>query len=301
LAILYDTIKSKIVVDNLPDAFLAGQLKNLNWADFLWRPIQNKKSYVIGYQTELQNINLKLYGSEMHIENSLQKFYMGNNYQDFTFTQVLTALDTLNSKLPIDIYKTTLLRADIGVVINHDTNQECNRWLDYKSKLPNAMIKRNTIYGSEFRQTNNKFKGYNKTFEAQQTADIKLQEQLMRVELTGNSRYYNKRTNPIGIYTIQDLIDPIKFQLLASELLNFYISIKKKPNLDFSNWTTKDTRLYGYMNNPDTAKAMKQYHKETHKKERCQYLKLLSKHQDSAQENIVLEKLKSKVIFSINN
>ena len=163
------------------------------------------------------------------------------------------------------------------------------------------MIKRNTIYGSEFRQTNNKFKGYNKTFEAKQTADIKLQEQLMRIELTGNNRYYNKRTNPLGIYTVQDLIDPLKYQLLASELLNFYTSIRKKPNLDFSKWTTKETRLYGYMNNSDTATAMKQYHKETHKKERGQYLKLLSKHQDTEQENIVLEKLKAKANFSINN
>jgi hypothetical protein len=46
---------------------------------------------------------------------------------------------------------------------------------------------------------------------------------------------------------------------------------------------------------------MKQYHKETHKKERGQYLKLLSKHQDTEQENIVLEKLKAKANFSINN
>jgi hypothetical protein len=301
LAILFDTTKSKILVENLPDVFFSEKLRNIDWAGFRWRPIQNKKAYVIGYQTELQNINLRLYGSELHIENSLQKFYMGNNYQDFTFTQVLTAFEKLNKQLPVDIYKSTKARVDVGVVIKHDTNQECSRWLDYKSKLPNAMIKRNTIYGSEFRQTNNKFKGYNKTYEALQTADVKLKEQLMRVELTGNNRFYNKRTNPIGIYTIQDLIDPIKFQLLASELLNFYASIKKKPNLDFSKWNTKETRLYGYMNNADSAKAMKKFHKETHKKERGEYLKLLSKYQNVEQEKIVFDKLKEKVNFSINN
>lgn len=298
---MYDTFKSKTIIDDLPKVFFANKLQNVDWAGFLWRPIQNKKAYVIGYQTELQNINLRLYGGELHIENSLQKFYMGNNYQDFTFAQVLTAFDKLNSKLPVDIYKSTIARVDIGVVINHDTDQECNRWLDYKGKLPNAMIKRSNIYGSEFRQTNNKFKGYNKTFEAFQTADVKLQEQLMRVELTGNNRFYNKRTNPIGIYTVQDLTNPIKYQLLASELLNFYVNIKKKPNLNFTYWTTKETRLYGYMNNSDTAIAMKQYHKETHKKERGQYLKLLSKYQDVEQEKIVFDKLKSKIDFSINN
>ena len=123
MATLYDTIKSKIVIDNLPNEFLAGELKNLKWAGFLWRPIQNKNAYVIGYQTELNNIHPKMYGIELQIENSLQKFYMGNNYQDFSFSQVLTALDKLNSNLPVDIYKTTLLRADFGVVINHDTTQ----------------------------------------------------------------------------------------------------------------------------------------------------------------------------------
>ncbi|MCI2230352.1 hypothetical protein MC378_14325 [Polaribacter sp. MSW13] len=301
MATLYDTIKSKIIIDNLPNEFLAGELKNLKWADFLWRPIQNKNAYVIGYQTELNNIHLKLYGSELQIENSLQKFYMGNNYQDFTFSQVLTALDKLNSNLPIDIYKTTLLRADVGVVINHDTTQETDRWLDYKGTLPIPMIKGNVIYGKEIRKTNYKFKAYNKTFEAQKTTGIKLLNKLMRVELKGNNRYFNNRTNPIGLYTVQDLIDPIKYRLLANELLNFYASIKKKTNLNFSKWSTKETRLYGYMNYEDSAKAMKQHHKETHKKERGQFLKLLTKYQDTTQENIVIDKLKSKIDFSINN
>ena len=276
-------------------------MQNVDWAGFLWRPIQNKKANIIGFQSELQNIHLKLYGSELQIENSLQKFYMGNNYQDFTFSQVLTALDTLNKFLPVDIYKTTLLRADLGMVINHDTTQETDRWLDYKGTLPIPMIKGNVIYGKEIRKTNYKFKAYNKTFEAKKTADIKLEEQLMRVELKGNYRYFNNRANPLGIYTVQDLIDPIKYDLLANEFLNFYVCIHKKTNLDFSNWSTKEIRLHGYMKDADSAKAMKQYHKDTHKKERGQYLKLLSKNQDTEKETVVFNKLKEKVNFSINN
>lgn len=298
---MYDTIKSKVIIDNLPNIFYAGKLQNIDWAGFLWRPIQNKKAFVIGYQTELQNIHLKLYGSELQIENSLQKFLMGNNYQDFTFTQVLTALDTLNKQLPIDLYKTTLSRADVGFVICHDTAQEVNSWLEYKGKRPLPMIKNNRVYGSEFRQTNNKFKAYDKTFEANKTSGIKLNEQLMRVELKGNYRYFNNRKYPIGIYTVQDLIDPIKYKLLANELLNFYSAIKKNANLDFSNWSAKETRLYGYMNYADSAQAMKLHHKETHKKERGQYLKLLSKYKDAEQEKSVFNKLKAKVDFSIRN
>lgn len=298
---MYDTIKSKTVIDNLPKVFFANKLQNVDWAGFLWRPIQNKKANVIGFQSELQNIHLKLYGSELQIENSLQKFFMGNNYQDFTFTQVLTALDTLNNHLPVDIYKTSLSRADVGVVINHDTTQETDRWIDYKSTLPIPMIKGNVIYGKEIRKTNYKFKAYNKTFETKKTADIKLEEQLMRVELKGNYRYFNNRANPLGIYTVQDLINPIKYNLLANELLNFYESINKKTNLDFSDWSAKETRVYGYMNYADSAKAMKLHHKETHKKERGQYLKLLSKHKDAEQEKTVFNKLKAKVDFSIRN
>jgi len=298
---LYDTIKSKVIIDNLPNIFYAGKLQNIDWAGFLWRPIQNKKAFVIGYQTELQNIHLKLYGSELQIENSLQKFFMGNNYEDFTFTQVLTAFDTLNKQLPINLNKTTLLRADIGFVVNHDTAQEVNSWLGYKGKLPLPMIKNNRVYGSEFRQTNNKFKAYDKTFEANKTSGVKLDKQLMRVELKGNNRYFNNRKNPIGIYTVQDLIDPIKYKLLVNELLNFYSAIKKNANFDFSKCSTKETRLYGYMNCDVSAKAMKQHHKETHKKDRSQYLKLLAKHKNSQADNIVLEKLKAKAYYSINN
>ena len=106
MATLYDTFKSKGIVENLPNEFLAGELKYIHWAGYKWRPIDNKKSNVIGYQTNLNNLNLKLYGSELQIENSLQKFFMGNNYENFSFTQVLTAFEKLNKLLPIDIYKT---------------------------------------------------------------------------------------------------------------------------------------------------------------------------------------------------
>ena len=298
---MYDTIISKGLVDNLPKVFLAGELNYIDWAGFEWCPMLSSKNKVKGYSAKLENLSLKMYGSELYVENSLQKFYMGNNYQDFTFTQVLDAFNTLNIKLPINIYNSILIRADVGVVVNHNTEKECSRWLDYKGKLPIPMIRRNTIYGSQFRQTNSKFKAYNKAFETKHTANIKLQEQLMRVELQGNNRYYNKRTNPLGVYTVQDLINPVKFQKLGKILLNFYDTIKKKPNLDFSNWTTKELRLYAYMTNPDTAKAMKQHHKETFKKERNQYLKLLTRHQETTQENVVLEKLQAKVNTIINN
>ena len=281
--------------------FYAGKLQNIDWAGFIWRPIQNKKAFVIGYKTELQNMHLKLYGSELQIENSLQKFFMGNNYQDFTFSQVLTALDTLNNNLPIDLYKSTLLRIDVGLVINHDTEQETKRWLDYKSTLALPMIRKNVIYGSEFRKREYRFKAYDKTFEADKNSGVKLNEQLMRVELQGNHRYFNNRKNPIGIYTVQDLIDHMKYQLLADELLSFYKGINKKTNHDFSNWSTKETRLYGYLNYVDTAKAMKRNHKDSHKKDRSQYLKLLAKHKDLKQENIVLEKLRAKANYSIKN
>ena len=268
MATLYDTFKSKGIVENLPNEFLAGELKYIHWAGYKWRPIDNKKSNVIGYQTNLNNLNLKLYGSELQIENSLQKFFMGNNYENFSFTQVLTAFEKLNKLLPIDIYKTQVKRIDVGAVINHNTEQEYNRWLEYKGKIPIAMIKRNTVYGKEFRQTNNKFKVYDKTFETKQTTDVKLQEALMRLELQGNNRYFNNRTNPIGLYTVADLIDPMKFKLLTTDFLNFYNDIRKKPNFDFSQWSTKEIRLYSYMVNTDTANAMKKYHKGTHKKER---------------------------------
>lgn len=298
---MYDTIKSKTVIDNLPKGFFANKLQNLDWAGFLWRPIQNKYTNIIGHQTELQNLKFRLYGNELQIENSLQKFHTGNNYKDFTYSQVVAAFDKLNNLLPLDIYNMSLMRADAGIVINHNTEQEINRWLEYKGTRPVPMLSRNRVYGSEFRKTDYRFKAYDKTFETQKSTDVRLQEELMRVELQGNSRYFNNRANPLGVHTIRDLIDPIKYELLANEFLKFYKTIKKKPYLDFTTWTTKDLRIYGCMNCADTASAMKLYHKDTYKKERSHYFKLLTNNQNTAQENEVFDKLKAKVDFSIRN
>lgn len=298
---MYDTTKSKITLENLPQAFFANKLQNIDWGGFLWRPVQNKQTHIIGHQTELQNLKLRLFGSDLQIENSLQKFYMGNNHEEFTYSMVVEAIEKLNNLLPFDVYNAKLSQADVGVVINHDTEQETSRWLDYKGTKPMPMLSRNRVYGCEIRKTDYKFKAYDKTFEAQKTAGTILQEKLMRVELRGNNRYFNNRANPIGMYTVRDLIDPIKYQLMGNEFLNFYTAIKKKPNLDFSIWSTKDLRLYGCMNYDDTANAMKRYHKDTYKKERAQYLKLLANNQDAMLEDVLFNKLKEKVDFSINN
>ena len=73
------------------------------------------------------------------------------------------------------------------------------------------------IYGAHFKGTNYNIKGYDKTYQTKAESNTKLSESLIRFELEANSRYFNNRKHPIGIYTVADLVNKSKFDALADD------------------------------------------------------------------------------------
>lgn len=276
--------------------------KPFNWSGFTWLPRFNKFGFPTGYYAKLNNLIITLRGSELTVTNSLQKFYMENNYDSFTYSQVVEAFESLNNLLPFNIYAATVKQVAIGVVIQEDCNQILNTWLSFINKMPFPMLSRNKPYGLKYFLTDYSVKGYNKTTEVKDHNNIKLNGESFRFEVeVKRINNLNNGKDKIGIHTVQDLIDPIKYQKLANYLIDKYHKIAKKPIINLNLTSLKEKRLIATFKDVEVLNSIKKNHPNSYKKDRKEYKCLTNRLDDSTFQNQVINKLNQQIQFSINN
>ena len=269
---MYDTLKIKHQVKQLPKEVIEQQESPFFWKGLKWTPIFNKKtSQVKAYETSVNNLDLRLKGNTISCNNSLQKWYMGNNYELFTFSQVVKALEKLDSILPFNVYNANIHYLAVGTVIEEEAKPILNTWLSLNGKQPESMLGNNKQYGKKFYFTDYNVKGYDKTFEVKTHERIKLNKPLFRFELEIYTRNLNKRKNSIGIYTVNDLIDKAKYQMLADELLSKYDKIEKQQSIPLSQLNNKEKEVLALFKNQEILQQYKIDHSETFSNRRKVY------------------------------
>ncbi|UNY99857.1 hypothetical protein MQE36_05790 [Zhouia spongiae] len=272
---MYDTLKIKYQVSQLPKVVVKQKEKSFYWKGVKWCPVYNKENKrVNGYETRVNNLDLRLKGNTIFCSNSLQKWYMGNNYESFNYAQVVEAFKCLNTALPFNVYDAQVYYLAVGVVIEEETKPIIDTWLGFNGKQPLPMLGSNKVYGKKFYLTDYNIKGYDKTFEVKKHNQINLDKQLFRFELETYTRNLNNRKNPIVIYTVKDLIDKAKYQELASELLSKYQKIEKKQSVPLSKLTNKEKETLALFQNKDILAQYKIDHYESFRKRRTVYNRL---------------------------
>jgi hypothetical protein len=272
---LYDTLKIKHQVNQLPKEVIEQQESPFFWKGLKWTPIFNKKTnQVKGYETSVNNLKLDLKGSTISCNNSLQKWYMGNNYELFPYSQVVKALGKLDSILPFNVYNANIHYLTVGTVIEEEAQPILDPWLSLNAKPPIPMLGANKQYGKKFYLSDYNVKGYDKTFEVKTHNRIKIGKPIFRFELEIYTRNLNKRKNPIGIYTVKDLIDKEKYQMLADELLSKYDKIEKQQSIPLSRLTNKEKEVLALFQNQEILQQYKIDHFETYGNRRKVYNKL---------------------------
>jgi len=293
---LFDTIKIVKLIDKLPEEVIARVAEPFGWNNCLWLPHFDKNSgEVMHYKSHLKNLKLYLRGSELTICNSLQKFFMQNNYEAFTFYQVRDAITELDANFDFDLFSAEVKKTAVAVVINEVEDNSFKNWLEYKGNKPILMRNGKKIYGAHFKGTNYNIKGYDKTYQTKAESKTILAKNLIRFELEANNRYFNGRKESIGIYTVADLVNKNKFDVLGNELLKVYDTIKKQPIINYKELQPKEIRLLATMSNEATSEGLKKYHQHTFKKDRKDYLKLLRTFDDNELE----KKIRSKILEQI--
>lgn len=272
---MYDTLKIKYRVTNLPNEVLEQKEVSFTWYGLRWFPTYNNKTKKVnGYKTSVNNLDLCLKGNTIFCYNSLQKWYLGNNYESFTYSQVVKALEELNNDLPFNVYEASIHYLAIGLVIEEEAEPILDTWLTFNNKESTPMLGVNKKYGKKYFLTDYNVKGYDKSFEVKTHDRINLNKSLFRFELEIYTRNFNNRKNPIGINKVKDLIDKFKFKRLTKELLSKYNKIEKQQSIPLSKLNNKEKEILALFQNQEILKQYKKDHFESYSKKRTVYNRL---------------------------
>ncbi len=274
---MYDTFHISHTLETVPKNIEALVEKPIQYLGLKWLPTYNSFQDVNGYRANIGNLDLRLKNGVIKVKNSLQKFYMGNNYKSFSYAQVVEAIKELDKQLPFDVYKAKVSYIAVGVVIPEKAQPILDTWLSYNGKIAFPMISNNKQYGKKFYLTEYNLKGYNKTVEVYDHNRIKLTEDLFRLELEIKTRNLNKRKNPIGIYTVADLVDKTKFSQLGAELMAKYQKIEKKQEIPLQQLNNKEKEVLALFQNQTILAQYKIDHKDSYKKKKPNYNQLKKK------------------------
>tara|TARA_R110001583_G_scaffold114863_1_gene265282 strand:- start:9655 stop:10533 length:879 start_codon:yes stop_codon:yes gene_type:complete len=289
-------------LNQLPKQVMEEAKEPFEWYGLLWKPKFNKFGYLTVYYSELKNLNLFLRGSELTVVNSLQKFYMDNNYEAFTYSQVIDAFEKMNDLLPFNIYEAAVKKIAVGTVIQEDASPILNTWSSFSNKKAFPMLSRNKMYGLKYFLTEYDVKGYDKTTEVKHHNNINLNQQYFRFEVeVKRVKNLNRGINQIGIYTVQDLINPIKYQKLAHYLICKYRKIEKKPIINLNETSLKEKRLIATFKDIEVLNSIKKNHPDSYKKDRKEYKCLTNKLDNNIFQNHIINKLNQQIQYSINN
>lgn len=294
---MYDTLQFSHQITELPKQVLDQVESPFYWGNIKWTPTFNRKTKEVnGYEASIDNLELKIKGSTVFFKNSLQKWYTGNNYQLFSYYQVVDAIEKLNKQLPFNVYNSKVVYLAVGTVFKEESKPILDTWLSFNGKLPLPMMKKNKIYGKKFYLTDYTLKGYDKTFEAYNHERMKIPDNIFRLELEIYTRNLRSRKNPIIINTVKDLIDKKKYRKLSTELLSKYIKIEKKQSISLSKLNNKQKEILALFYNKKILQQYKKDHFESYRKKRTVY-----KNINKMTNNTYLEHLKIVVKTSIMN
>jgi len=297
----FDTLHLQHQVKNIPIDFVNQKNETLSWLNLKWHPIINNRDYLSCYYTYIGNLRLVFKGDIIYIKNSLQCFYMNNNYQSFSYSQVVDAFYKLNQLVPFNIYEAEVTRLAIGVVIEEDAQKAYNEWQFYMGKPPKPMYEKNKIYGSKFHLSDYYIKAYDKTFQTKCKDKINIGKPYFRYEIEGKTKFFNNKTNNVGITTVADLIDKEKYRKLCDILISRYQKIEKETQIDLSELTIKEKRLVASMRDFKIKESIRKQHSHTYKKDRIKYLNLLRNVDNTDFQNRVFNKLNNQIQYSLNN
>lgn len=193
------------------------------------------------YATEYRNLYLQIRNEKIFISNSLHKFLKGNNYSDFSYSEIIESIDLIEEITGIKATEFSVSKLEFGLNIpikmNIDTILKCIK--TYKKRYAfKDMDKGSKTYGKNCELSEYKIKMYNKTFQVKTVDKITIPENILRFEIV----YYKNRIIP-NIRTLEDLRNPQKLLGLVERMKKYLRDITIEGEKNFSD-VKKEERAY---------------------------------------------------------
>lgn len=201
-------------------------------ANLTFSPKYSTKGEIYAFIAELRNlrISLQLGFDRCIIENSLHKYLHNSNHSDFNLSELQSVIEELSDLLHIDVSKGIIKKVECGCnILVDDAESAWQQFISYRGKLFQPQIYHGKAFGANCYFNQYIIKAYNKSAE-RSVRGVPVPENLFRWELrVEKAAMLIKRSQPIPVTTVADLIDPLKLQYLCNDVVEkYYQSVKQK-------------------------------------------------------------------------
>lgn len=231
------------------------------------------------FRATASNMRISVFTDRTVLQNSLHKYWHGNNCCDFFASEIASAIQQLNYKTGIDWSGALIKKIECGVNIPFDPVRLCSSLKSYKGRSFDAMIgKRGKKYGVAVGFSHYRMKSYNKSLAALMVDGIQVPAPLTRWELSiTNSKYFTPIGQPL---TVSRLIQPDTLLWLSTDAINKFETVVKMEQLDLRRLTAEEKKVCAVMLIPEIREDFKKFHPDSYKKYRRIFTQIL-KDQDS--------------------
>ena len=202
--------KNKLMIDNITISIDAkmpvGVFVGNNAVEFnekLFIPKFSIFGDVTEYSTKYKKLYIKFKpaSNKLIIVNSLHKFCHGNNYSDFTLTELHDVVEELSDGLSHDIFGGEIKKIECGCNIHvPDATAAYQQLKSYHGKSYQPEWHNGKPYGATCRSTNYVIKAYDKTIQVKAVDKVKIPDNLFRFEVkTTCMDALHKRKMPIAL------------------------------------------------------------------------------------------------------
>jgi len=172
------------------------------------------------YSVNWKGLFVKVMNDYIIIQNSLHKFYHGNNYTDYTYSDLKDTIAILCTEFEVDPSLFIIKKIEIGINIPFEHhNLLTNNFTDIKNTEFIPMLHGGRKYGKKNSKSQFDVKVYDKTLQVKLKDGVDIDKDVLRFEIViKNMNFLYKRANQIPLYTLKDFED-INLLLKLGELL----------------------------------------------------------------------------------
>jgi hypothetical protein len=244
-----DDITAVIPLELSEELDMSMSAKSIDFNGITFYPKPNRTNeYIIYYVATLRNLSLRLKNDSLTIVNSIHKYFKGNNYTDYSQSEIEQTFIELSDEIGLDILDAEIKKISYGLVIITPAKLNYSALSYHKQTRPVPMLNIARQYGVKYFKTDYNLKAYDKAYEVRVHNGLKSEVDMYRVEVeVKNMKNLHKRKNPIKIYTVKDLFSYEVVQYLMEDLINKYEEIEKEPIYDYSLLSDMQMKVLGIM------------------------------------------------------
>lgn len=260
--------------------------------DILFFPIYDARiGGVIQWDTYLKNLKMYLKNDKLYISNSIHKYAFGNNYSDFSYSDIVKVLKSIEEQLVLSFKSFKIQKLEFGLNIFPEQQplELIHQLKSFGFRELDTMRDISFGYGKKARLFDYEFKAYDKREQVRRMDRVQLGKEIFRLEKV----YKNSRIVK-GVSCLDDLYKAESFAILFNDFIKTVNQLEFKTNLRLSEAKLKERLLLFAGLEPDFWKADKLLNKENAKKRRARYKVLKAKYSISDPKVEIIEKLETK-------